>query len=289
MSYDPTHHSPSLPVELYRPITSFVDQRCDLVNLCLASKTLHKEVIPYLYNFVSLSTRNLEWCNTIIEKPFLGAFVHSLSINFVAMRRSDIRYFLGRVALSLHNLFNLEALAISKGEGCQITAREILPAFAACSLDIRQFDFQIPGPHEKDIASLFIFLERRPTITGFRCYPYIHALRLPQYPIIPESRFAAHLSHLSCSVEFFVGFTVLPPRALESLQVSCRHTTELELVLSALARVEKTLRKLCLIHSTSNPFSVDVHPNVLVGRIAEVTRFYLKHILITVADIYQKA
>ncbi|KDQ59958.1 hypothetical protein JAAARDRAFT_637593 [Jaapia argillacea MUCL 33604] len=268
--HDPTHGSHSLPVELYRPIARFVDEKNALCILCLASKTWYTEVMPSLYGSVSVSTGNyLDWCNTIIEKPFLGELVHSFSIIFLPKRKRDINYLVIRLALALRNLINLETLAISNGEGCEITTCQVLPAFVACSLDLRRFDCQIPWPYPSDIMTLFAFLERRPGITEFYCEPEHPDLYTPREVIVPVP-LLANLTHLSCSVDLFTGLTVTP--ALESLQVDCGAGVEPQLLLSTLIRVQKTLRNLCLRRSTPSPFlfaSEQILAGDVVRRIAE--------------------
>ncbi|KDQ59934.1 hypothetical protein JAAARDRAFT_192384 [Jaapia argillacea MUCL 33604] len=240
----PHDSSQSLPVELYGPVVCFIDEKNVLCTLCLASKTWYTEVMRVLYRSVSVSTGNyLGWCNTIIEKPFLGELVRSFSIILLPERKQDINYLVIRLTLALQNLMNLETLAISKGAGYDITTYRILPAFAACSLDIRRFDCQIPWPYQRDVETLLDFLERRPDITEFRCDPDHPDTITPREVIVPEPALA-NLTHLSCSADLFTGLTVIP--ALESLQVDCATGEELQLVLSMLVCVQETLQKLCL-------------------------------------------
>ncbi|KDQ59959.1 hypothetical protein JAAARDRAFT_33549 [Jaapia argillacea MUCL 33604] len=257
-----TRPCPPLPVELYRPIVKYVDQRSVLCTLCIASKTWYTEAIPYLYRSVSVSAAYLQWCNTIVEKPFLAEIVRSFSITFFPDRKRDINYFVIRLALALRNLVNLETLTISNGEGSKITTHQILSAFDACgSINLRQFDCRIPWPYSRDVRSLLAFLERHPGITEFRCNPDRPDLIAPREVIVPAP-LLANLTHLSCSVDLFVGLADIP--ALESLQVSCWTSVELQLVLRTLVRVQKTLRKLCLRRCTPSSGSSE---RVLAGSV----------------------
>ncbi|KDQ50473.1 hypothetical protein JAAARDRAFT_199879 [Jaapia argillacea MUCL 33604] len=233
------------PVELYRPIISFIDKKKDLCTLCLSSRTWYGEATPFLYQdaFLSSTQGMMIWCNTTVEKPFLGELVQELSILFRMCWRGD-SYISVRISQMLRHVPNLQRLTLDvepQVDG-DVVRSEVFSVFQACPLQIRHFDARMFLLVKADVDSLVEFVKPRPNITNLSCRITrrisLHALET----ILPN------LARLVAPSNLFLALK--PPRPIQCLKMYLGDRdhieAELEGILVRLKAINETLTTLCL-------------------------------------------
>ncbi|KDQ55510.1 hypothetical protein JAAARDRAFT_71361 [Jaapia argillacea MUCL 33604] len=183
--------TPTLPVELYTHIFSFISLQEDLRQICMACRIFYDETIPMLYHSVDLTEveQILLFARTVTTNQGVGLLVNELTIT---VSQPSSRRPCGQILSTLDNLRMLKM----NGRDFDDDDSELVFHHGIPRLDVfYDLSFRLDFVHS--------FLDRHPTV---RHWTHRSAFYIEQTRLRLPTQFLPNLTSFEADVEMLMAF-----------------------------------------------------------------------------------